>query len=534
MSVKRRIQVNTGKWNTVLRKALCLGVLITFAGCLWSQETHAVKVVPSKMAKLGTVDPRFVSYNVEMVEVTGGRFWSPYKSSTQGQPVPQPNQEVGGMSSLYQYRPPIDLSNARLRKLASALGPAYIRVSGTWQNSTYFQNDDNPPLKEPPAGFKSVLTRAEWKGVVDFSNAVDAKIVTSAAISAGARDADGVWTPPQEHAVFDYTKSLGSSIAAIEFMNEPTFPVQGGAPKGYDAEAFAKDIKVFSAFLRKESPNTIFLGPGGTGEGVSLAPAGVKLKLLGTEDLMKATGPAFDAFSYHFYGTISKRCTGTMKIDQALSAEWLNRSDISEAFYGLLRDRYLAGKPLWLTETAQAACGGDMFAGQYADSFRFLNELGSLAQRGVKVVMHNTLAASDYGLLNEGTYEPKPNYWAALLWNRTMGTTVLNPGQTKEESLRIYAHCMKGTRGGVALVVLNTDTKSARSVSIPVSGEGYTLTATELASEKVLLNGSALKAEKDGSLPAIQGKRIEAGTLELVPKSITFLTMPSARNSSCQ
>ena len=26
------------------------------------------------------VDPRFLSYNVEMVEVTGGRFWAPYKA----------------------------------------------------------------------------------------------------------------------------------------------------------------------------------------------------------------------------------------------------------------------------------------------------------------------------------------------------------------------------------------------------------------------------------------------------------------------
>ena len=39
---------------------------------------------------------------------------------------------------LYQYRPPIDLSNARLRKLAAALGPAYVRVSGTWANTDLF------------------------------------------------------------------------------------------------------------------------------------------------------------------------------------------------------------------------------------------------------------------------------------------------------------------------------------------------------------------------------------------------------------
>jgi heparanase 1 len=42
--------------------------------------------------------------------------------------------------------------------------------------------------------------------------------------------------------------------------------------------------------------------------------------------------------------------------------------------------------------------------------------------------MHNTLASSDYGLLNEDTLEPRPDYWAAVLWKRTMSDVVLDPG----------------------------------------------------------------------------------------------------------
>ena len=37
---------------------------------------------PSAFPKIGTVDPRFQSYNVEMVEIIGGRFWKPYGSKT--------------------------------------------------------------------------------------------------------------------------------------------------------------------------------------------------------------------------------------------------------------------------------------------------------------------------------------------------------------------------------------------------------------------------------------------------------------------
>src|SRR5881628_3680438 len=50
--------------------------------CIQS-ATAQIAVSPQSMRVLGEVDPRFVSYNVEAVEVTGGRFWAPYKSAAQ-------------------------------------------------------------------------------------------------------------------------------------------------------------------------------------------------------------------------------------------------------------------------------------------------------------------------------------------------------------------------------------------------------------------------------------------------------------------
>ncbi len=115
-------------------------------------------------------------------------------------------------------------------------------------------------------------------------------------------------------------------------------------------------------------------------------------------------------------------------IDAALSADWLSRGASEEEYYAALRDRFEPGKPIWNTETGQAACGGDRWAATFLDTFRYLNQLGSLARLGVQVQIHNTLNASDYGLLDEKTLEPRPNYWAALLWRKLMGTTVLDPG----------------------------------------------------------------------------------------------------------
>jgi heparanase len=519
-----------------------LVLFICVVGSWTGARSQAQTLSPSAMPKITAVDERFQSYNVEMVEVTGGRFWKPYDQQVDAILAAQSAAKKTGTSqpsgmdpALYQYRSPINLANPRLRKLAEALGPAYLRVSGTWQNSTYFLNSDDPSASTPPKGFNGVLTRQQWKGVVDFAHATDAKIVTSFATSVGTRDAAGVWTPEQAHQFLAYTKSIGGSIAAAEFMNEPTFAELGGAPKGYSAADYGRDLSVFVPFIRREAPNMILLGPGSVGEGASLGT----MRLLKSEDLLTASGPVFDAFSYHFYGAVSNRCSamgggkGGTTPELALSDQWLSKTNTVEAFYAGLRDHFMPGKPMWNTETAQTACGGDRWAATFLDSFRYLNQLGTLARHGVQVVAHNTLAASDYGLIDEKTLNPRPNYWAALMWRKLMGTTVLDAGASPSENLHLYAHCMRGHAGGVVLLAINADRAASQSMQVPQAGDQYTLTAKNLLDNEVQLNGSTLSVGGDDSLPKIVGVAHHAGGITFAPASITFLSLPKANNQSC-
>lgn len=496
---------------------------------------------PAKMARVGAVDERFQSYNIEMVEVTGGRFWKPYGEQAAPGAGSQPssahraNQPVGLNPAMFQYRPPIDLSNPRLRALAAALGPAYVRVSGSWANTTYFQDSNAPPPKAPPKGFNGVLTRKEWKGVVDFAQAVSAKIVTSFATSAGTRNAAGVWSPNQARRLLAYTKSIGGSIAAAEFMNEPTYPAAAGVPKGYDAEDYGRDVKIFHRFVQQAAPHMLFLGPGSVGEGLSL---GVPMKGLNSAALLGATGPVFDVFSYHFYGAVSERCkmlgpAGQTTPAAALSENWLSRADKVDEFYAALRDRFDPGKPLWITETADAACGGNPWASTFLDTFRYLDQHASLAQRGVKVIMHNTLASSDYGLLDQNTLAPRPNYWAALLWRKLMGATVLNPGPSPTPALHLYAQCLPGHPGGVTLLAINLDRAAPHAIELPFASDRYTLTARNLEDTAVMLNGNKLELSSSGGLPQLAGAPA-AGRVVFAPASITFLAISGAGNGSCE
>lgn len=496
-----------------------------------------VTIDTSSLARIGTVDLRFQSYNIEMLEVVGGAFWKPYGSKAAPQYGDDPGNS-GVSPSAFQYRPPIDLSNPRLRKLAKALGPAYLRVSGTWANSVYFANSDEPPA-QPPAGFKNVLSRARWRAVVDFARDADARIVTSFAISSGVRDAKGNWTQDQAQRWLAYTRTIGGEIAAAEFMNEPSMAGMSGAPKGYDAATYGRDFRRFRELVRRDAPGMIILGPGSATE--TPMPWGMPPAIPGSipsDALLAASGPGIDTFSYHHYGAASQRCASAhlpqTRIEDALSEEWLARTGMTRDFYAALRDRFAPGKPLWLTEGADAACGGNPWSGSFIDSFRYLDQLGRLARSGVQVAIHNTLAASDYALLDPIDLTPKANYWAALLWHRLMGSTVLDSGVAPREGLHLYAHCQPGGKGGVTILAINNDKTTPTTLHLSRAARRYILSAPAPSSAGVRLNGALLELGANDRLPPLLGAPQPAGIVTLAPQTISFLAMPMARNPACR
>jgi heparanase len=481
----------------------------------------APTITPSSLPRIGTVDERFQSYNIEMVEITGGRFWRPYRSQPDTASVPSGDTPREKDSNLFQYRSPIDLNNNRLRKLAAALAPVYLRVGGTWANSTYFSDSGDEP-SAPPAGFNGILTGQRWRNMIDFAKSVDARIVTSFGISAGTRDAGGGWQQDQANRFINFTKSIGGTISAAEFMNEPDLADIGGAPAGYDAAAYGRDFKLFDALVKRTSPETAILGPGTIGQSALAS------------DLFAAVAPDIDAVSYHYYGALSQRCSGNRTPQSALSEDWLDGTGRALAFYRDLRDRLTPDKPIWLTETAETACGGNPWASSFLDTFRYLDQLGRLAKGGVQVVMHNTLAASDYGLLDERTLEPRPNYWGALLWRQTMGSTVLDAGLPVQSGLHVYAHCQRGTPGGVTLLVINTDRDAPHTLVLPTASMLYMMDAASALDSHARINGTTPALGAGDTLPSMPGAPMPAGPVTFAPATITFVVIPEAENNACR
>lgn len=510
--------------------AACAAGLLAVAA---AAQSGPPRLDPASMPRVARVSPRFQSFNIEMVEVTGGNFWKPYPRH----PAAPAQPGRFNIAALTAHRAPINLASPRLRRLAAALGPRYVRVSGTWANSIYFWDSDRPAPAKPPAGFQTILTGPEWLGVIRYANATGARIVTSFAISPGARNASGVWTAAQAARRVAFTHGAGGRIFAAEFMNEPNIAAMGGAPKGYDAADFGRDVHIFQRFIRQDAPHMLLLGPGTTGEGPYAMSSG-PIHFLTTAALMRATGPVFPVFTYHLYPALSQRCAAfapalQITAGEALSPEWFARPERINAFYAGLRDRSEPGKPIWITETAGAACGGNPWASRYRETFHYLIQHGSLARHGVQVIMHNTLVGSDYGLLAEVTFRPRPDYWAALLWHRLMGTTVLDPRAAPQRNLYLYAQCLPRHSGGVAVLAVNAGRRAAE-LRLPRAAMRYALTASSLDSRYVALNGRTLRLGPGGALPVLAGQRVGAGVVSLPPLSSSFLAFSNAGNPACR
>ena len=292
--------------------------------------------------------------------------------------------------------------------------------------------------------------------------------------------------------------------------------------------------------MRNEYPGTKLLAPGSVGEANAdwaVATGGYgNMEVLPSADLAASTGDA-DASSYHHYGATSQRCAAMghqTSAEQALSEEWLDRTDQTLAYYLGVRDKFMPGNPLWNTETADAACGGNRWASTFLDTFRYLDQLGRLARKEVEVVIHNTLVASDYGLLDEDSFEPKPNFWGALLCAASWGQQFSTLGFANRAGMHVYAHCLCGVPGGVAVLVLNTDRHKAGSLNVPAAADRYTLTAASLTDKTISLNGTPMQLGPNDALPPMAVRATTAGEFAFAPGSVTFLAIPFARNGACQ
>lgn len=503
-----------------------------------------VKLNPTELKQLREVNPMMMSYNVEFAEVTGGTFWKAYTPGQIAGTEPFNVDMSGGLAAAYkdlmQVYPPINLYDEKLRKLAKEFGPVWVRVSGTWATKTYYDLDGAMGGKVPE-GYLNTLTREQWVGVLDFVKAIGAKLMVSVSACPGVYGCDEApipeWTPVEAEKLFKFSADYGVPIDGSEFVNEPNMMSDTGFPNGYTPEDHARDQKIFYNWLKANYPDCIYIGPcsvgseGGMGKKKSGGIETLFTKNATTDQLMGEDPCKLDVFSYHYYNGISERLGGVMPhmhwlAEEANSEDYLAVALDNARAYAPLRDKYCPGGEMWVTESGDAGGGGDTWASTYLDVIRTLNEAGGFASITDGVIFHNTLAASDYAYLDRVTHDPRPNYFAVLLWTQLMGTTVYDSGEAIRMGAHVYAQSRKDGKDGVVYLVINNSETETTTVELAKEALQYTLAGKDgnKRATVMTLNGKDLVLGENDAVPAMEGVPA-CGTVELAPMTCTFFVM---------
>lgn len=485
---------------------------------------------PSKLTVIREMDSRVQSYNIEMTELTGGTFWTPYTpeqiSGEEAFPTCEKREDIlkllAGMQTKVE---PINLYDTKIRSFAKALGPVIVRFSGSWATRTYYDFDGSTKGKAPE-GFEYVLTREQWQGALDFVKAINGQILVSVANSFGVHgNGTGAWMPEQAELLWKYTEEQGMKIHYAEFMNEPNMLNGMCLPEGYGLEEYGRDFDLFARWLRTNHPETKLVGPCSAENERGAAAGGITAQLLKTEDVLKLCREKPDYYSYHSYNGLSER--GQVfgihfDFSEVTTESYLGVTMDDLEYHRELRDKYVPGAEMWVTESADAGCGGNTWAPTYVETLRYVDELGRFNASTRGILFHNTFASSAYGLLDEQTHMPRPQYWGALLYSRLAGTTVYDTKEPIREGAHVYAHSRKDGKQGICYIIINNSKEDRTVLQVPAC-TCYTLSSDALRSREIKLNGEWIRAGENGEIPELKGRETPTGTLVLEPCTITYL-----------
>lgn len=488
---------------------------------------YAVRVDLDLAAPLAEVPDRYLSFALDVSQVVGGKWWDP-------------RAEAAEWGSGTVAAPVFDFDRPGLDRLVQALAPAYLRIGGSEADKVYY--DLSERAAGIPPGYHSALRHDQWDAAHAFAARNGLDVIFTLNAGPAARDRRGRWLGENASELLAYTARRGHRVAAWELGNELNifFAVHGPMAQVPVAQ-YVQDLAVARRLVDEVTPGAWLASQGSAFWPVLGEPLGLLSGYL-PRSLAKG-GHLLDVITWHYYPQQSRR--GPFASRRAHPARLLEPAHLDEAAHwadklALWRDRLAPGRPLWLGETGHAQFGGEPgLSDVYLAGLWWLDQLGLMARHGQELVVRQTLAGMDYGLLDGETLEPRPDYWHSLLWKRLMGRQVYGaraagPGAGR---LRVYAHGAAGQPGAVVVLALNLDPGRDVLVSLPALAgrpfERYDVTAPDPLGQAVRLNGVELKlAAGGGSLPDMPGMPQGAESQALVrigPLSYTFLRFDSGQ-----
>lgn len=370
------------------------------------------------------------------------------------------------------------------------------------------------------------LRKQQWDGWQELAQKADIRIMYG--LSYLSRAENGKWDSTNAKELIEYTYSkFGGKPPMFGFELGNELSTRG--PKAEDVVTAFRELRSTINSLSLDHPPKI-AGPA-CGNGGPNNPTWIKTFL------SKGGAELLDVATYHYYGVKS---TDKNLPSEVLTKEYMDK-EVSHAQSSWTEFNSLApGVPLWLGEGALSALSGqDGLTDRFEDTLWYIVRLGALAANGHSVYNRQTLIGGYYSMFDHHTLRPHPDWWAAVLHKRLMGTQVLS-ASSSDSGVFAFVHCSKGDApsGAVTMALVNIG-DSERSISFSGVGSSssqdeYCLTSDKLNSNSVQLNGGAkLEMADDGSIPELLPRRSSSGAFVLPGHSACFVTLRNAAHAAC-
>jgi heparanase 1 len=426
--------------------------------------------------------------------------------------------------------------------MVAALGPSYLRIGGSESDKTYYDLDERSvEARTVPAGYESVLTGGQWDALNDFAIRNDLKIVFTLNAGPAARDEDGSWDPENARELIQYSVRRDYPVDVWELGNEVNnFWYVFGVGEQIGARQYHRDSQLLHQILEEEAPDARFGGQGGMIWPVFGEPLGLFFGM--SFPAIRRNAEIQDVISWHYYPQQSRR--GPIASRRAHPARLLDPNNLDEAAhwgdkFNEARDKHIPDAPLWIGETGNAQFGGEPgLSDVYLGGLWWLDQLGLLAQEEHSVIIRQSLTGMNYGLIDEETLAPRPDYWNSVLWNRLMGNQVFLPtveavGATSNasaEKVRVYLHnstadLPNSNSRTILALNLHHDREAVLTVNGAQTVELYLISATNVFGTDVLLNGVPFRVDADGRPQewVFVPVRTEAERIVIPPLSYAFI-----------
>ncbi|CAN8209281.1 unnamed protein product [Coccothraustes coccothraustes] len=469
------------------------------------------------------------------------------------------------------------LSNSKLRTLATALSPGFLRFGGTetdflifdpnkdstseekilWQFQAQQEACGSRPafaaiekvlLAQWPSQEKLILAEQNQKKhknttitkntldiLYSFANCSGFHLIFG--LNALLRKGGFQWDSSNAQALLDYCASQRYNIS-WELGNEPnSFRKKSGIH--IDGFQLGQDFIHLRQLLNNYAlyQHAKLYGPD-VGQ-----PRKHTRRLL--RSFLKSGGKVIDSVTWHHYYVNGQSATR----GDFLSPEVLDT--FATAIYEVqeIVGQTVPDKKVWLGETSSAYGGGaPRLSNTYVAGFMWLDKLGLSARQGIDVVMRQVFFGAGTYHLVDANFEPLPDYWLSLLYKKLVGSKVLQvslAGANKRK-LRVYLHCTsslnpKYREGDVTLFALNLynvtqhlelpDYLSSKHVDqyllLPYGKEN-------ILSRSIELNGRVLRMLNDETLPELMEKPLGPGSLLGLPAfSYGFYVIKNAKAIAC-